>query len=101
MTAKTGNDEVNGDRGAHKQRKTKREEAEEEKKGPQEHPKGIPPIGRGPLLGGNVGFLIVKPMFSLVPLGRSKVLLGGLGGAMAKCFILHYVIQCDVTCNVM
>ena len=37
--------------------KKKRGEAEEEKKGPQEHPKGIPPIDPGPLLGGNVGFL--------------------------------------------
>ena len=34
-TAKTGDDEVNGGRGAHNEPKNKRDEAEEEKKGPQ------------------------------------------------------------------
>ena len=82
-TAKTGNDEVNGDSGAHKQRKTKREEAEEEKKVPQEHPKGSAPVEPGPPFGGNVGFTTVKLMFLLIPLGRSKMLLGGLGGSFA------------------
>ena len=93
LTAKTGNDEVNGDRGAHKEPKTKREEAEEEKKGPQEHPKGSTPIDSAPPLGGNVGFTVVEPMFLLIPLGRSKVLLGGSWGGLwggLGCFLGHW-----------
>ena len=82
MKAKTGDDEVNEDRGADKEPKTKREEAEEEKKGPQEHPKGSTPIDSGPPLGGNVSITAVKLMFLLIPLGRSKVLLGGSWGGL-------------------
>ena len=82
LTAKTGNDEVNGDRGAHKEPKTKREEAEEKQTGPQEHPRGVATIGPGPPLGGNVGFTKVKLMFLLIHLGRSKVLLGGSWGCL-------------------
>ena len=47
-TAKTGDDEVNGDRGADSEPKTKREEAEEEKKGPEDHPRGVTLIDPGP-----------------------------------------------------
>ena len=80
LTAKTGNDEVNGDRGAHKEPKTKREEAEEEKRGPQKHPRGVTTIDPGPPLGGNVGFITVKLMFLLFPFRVSNVLLGGSWG---------------------
>ena len=44
LTAKTGNDEVNAGHGAHNEPKTKREEAEDEKKGPQGQIRGIPII---------------------------------------------------------
>ena len=60
MTAKTGNDEVNRDRGAHNESKTKREEAETESRGPQEHPRGIAIIGPGLPLGRNVGMYVCK-----------------------------------------
>ena len=53
-------------------------------KGAEEHPRGVTIIDPGPPLVGNVGFLIVKPLFSLVPLGRSKVLLGGLWGGKVR-----------------
>ena len=43
VEAKTGGDELNGDRGAHKKTKTKRARADEEKKGPQGPPEGSTP----------------------------------------------------------
>ena len=82
METKTGGDELNGDRGAHKETKTKRARADEEKKGPQGPPKGIPLIDPGSPLGRSVRFTLIKPMFLLASLGRSKVLLGGSGGAL-------------------
>ena len=81
VEAKTGVDEFNGDRGAHKGTKTKRARADDEKKGPQGPPKGIPLIGPGSPLGRSVRFTAIKPMFLLASLGRSKVLLGDSGGA--------------------
>ena len=80
MEAKTGGDELNGDRGAHKETKTKRARADEEKKGPQGPPKGSTIIGPGPPLGRSVRFTVTKPMFLSASFGRSKVLLGGLLG---------------------
>ena len=82
VEAKTGGDELNGDRGAHKETKTKRARADEEKKGPQGPPKGIPLIDPGSPLGRSVRFTLIKPMFLLASLGRSKVLLGASGGVL-------------------
>jgi hypothetical protein len=82
VEAKTGGDELNGDRGAHKETKTKRARADEEKKRPQGPPKGIPLIGPGSPLGRSVRFTSIKPMFLLASLGRSKVLLGASGGGL-------------------
>ena len=51
VESKTGDEELNGDRGAHNKPKTKRAGADGEKKGPQGPPKGIPLIGPGSPLG--------------------------------------------------
>ena len=80
--AQTGGEGVSVDRGARNKPKTKREGAEEEKKRPQKHPRGIPLIDPGPSLGRNVSIALVKPVFLLAPLGWSKVFLGGSGGAL-------------------
>ncbi len=82
MDAKTGGEELNGDRGVHNKPKTKRAGADEEKKGPQGHPRGIPIIDLGLPLGRSVGFTVIKQMFSLAYLGRSEALLGALGGPL-------------------
>ena len=39
-------------------------------------------IGPAPPLGGNLGFITVKPLISLAPLVCSEVLLGGSGGTL-------------------
>ena len=80
VEAKTGGEELSGDRGAHNKPKTKRAGADEEKKGPKGHPSGIPIIDPGPPLGRSIGFTSIRPMFLLASLGRSKVLLGASGG---------------------
>ena len=77
-----GGEELNGDRGADKKTKTKRAGADEEKKGPQGHPRGTTIIDPGPPLGRSIRFTFIKPMFSLVYLGCSKVLLGDSGGGL-------------------
>ena len=82
VEANTGGDELHGDRGAHKNIKTKRAGADEEKKGPQGYLRGTTRIDLGPPLGRSVRFTCIKPMFSLVYLGCSKVLLGGSWGGL-------------------
>jgi hypothetical protein len=83
VEAKTGGDESNGDRGAHKKTKTKRARADEEKEGPQGPPKeGSTIRGPGPPLGRSVCFICIRPMFLLASLGRSEVLLGASGGGL-------------------
>ena len=82
VEAKTGVEELRGNRGAHKKTETKRARADEEKKGPQGPPKGSTIIDPGPPLGRSVGFTGIKPMFLLASLGRSKVLLGSSGGGL-------------------
>ena len=82
MEAKTGVEELRGNRGAHKKTKTKRARADEEKKGPQGPHKGSTIIDPGPPLGRSVRFTLIKPRFLLASLGRSKVLLGASGGGL-------------------
>ena len=50
VEAKTGGEELSGDRGAHQQNKNKTSEADEEKKGPQGHPRGSTIVDLGPPL---------------------------------------------------
>ena len=82
VEAKTGGEELSGNRGAHQKNKNKTSEADEEKKGSQRSPRGSTLIDPGPPLGRSVRFTIIRPMFLLASLGRSKVLLGASGGAL-------------------
>ena len=56
MEAKTGGEELSGDRGAHNKTKTKRAGADEEKRKAKEHPRDITIIGPDPPLGRNIRF---------------------------------------------
>ena len=81
MTAKTDIDEVNGDRGAQKEPKTKREEAEEEKKVPQEHPRSVTTISLA--LPPWAEMVVLGPRLSSAGFGElSKGSIGLLEGAI-------------------